>query len=82
MAVGLGKRLCNAHSVLVVVFEGLYFPSLINKTPVEWNTIPSSLNSVFMLEDCVGKTMSSEVVLRYGYCKSVNMPIFGCKATL
>ena len=39
----------------------------------------SSLNSVFMLHDCVGERLTLRVVLKYGPCKFAKIPIFGCK---
>ena len=42
----------------------------------------SYLNGIFMLDDCVGKRLALEVVLRYGPCKLVIAPTFWSKILL
>ena len=42
----------------------------------------SHLHSIFMLHDCVYERLTLEVVLRYGSCKLIKIPSFGCKVPL
>ena len=39
----------------------------------------SHLNSILMLNDCVGERLTLEIITRYGSYKLVKTPSFGCK---